>query len=114
MEVLPDDEGQGSLLMCCGEISPLGKDASVVVKPSVGGEMGFVTVHDYLEVVHPWLVGLREDLVAAIVEQYGEQLAGGTELVVNLNAVEDLMVEPKGESLARGDGKTVVFEIRAN
>ncbi|KAK4244337.1 hypothetical protein C7999DRAFT_35301 [Corynascus novoguineensis] len=41
---------------------PRDKDARLEVKSS--GE--FLTVHDYVSTVHPWLMGLRGDLLAAL------------------------------------------------
>ncbi|KUJ15131.1 uncharacterized protein LY89DRAFT_685945 [Mollisia scopiformis] len=41
------------LLKCCGVARPVDKDYTIVVKPTVDGDEGFVTVHDYLTAVHP-------------------------------------------------------------
>lgn len=65
-EVDEDVEDKVQLLRCCGMARPRGKNLSVVVKPAVDREKGFVTVHDYLTVVHPWLMGLREEILAAM------------------------------------------------
>ena len=47
---------------CCGGIDrPLNKVAKLRVEAK--GE--FLTVHDFVSAVHPWLLGLREDILAA-------------------------------------------------
>ncbi|KFY31394.1 hypothetical protein V493_01145 [Pseudogymnoascus sp. VKM F-4281 (FW-2241)] len=53
------------LVRCCGEDRPLNSEnaATLVVEPSA--DNGFVTVHDYVSAVHPWLMSLREDILTA-------------------------------------------------
>ncbi|KAH8170111.1 hypothetical protein LIA77_10655 [Sarocladium implicatum] len=52
------------LARCCGEDRPLRKMAlTIEVTPSA--DNSFVTVRDYVSVVHPWLVGVREDILRA-------------------------------------------------
>ena len=100
-----DEEGEGEgaehLLMCCGEKRPRGKAVSVVVKPAASH--GFVTIHDYLSTVHPWLVSLREDILGAIGMHEGVMCdmdgdcvpiapSSGADLIVNYNAPEHLMM----------------------
>ncbi|KAL2132771.1 hypothetical protein VTI74DRAFT_3395 [Chaetomium olivicolor] len=53
--------GREHLLRCCGIDRPLNKAATLVVEAN--GE--FLTVHDFVSAVHPWLLGLREDILAA-------------------------------------------------
>jgi len=69
----PDEEVQWSqdivpvLLRCCGEHRP--RDGpTLVVRPSTGE---FATVRDYVEQVHAWLQGLKEDILAAREASYG-------------------------------------------
>ncbi|KAG4428861.1 hypothetical protein IFR05_015653 [Cadophora sp. M221] len=48
------------LLECCETQRPLGKDVRLLVKASSsehGG--GFITVHDFVATVHPWLMSLH-------------------------------------------------------
>lgn len=64
-----DDEGPGTdaastqqpawIVRCCGHERPRKKKVSLLVRAS--GE--FVTIHDYVSAVHPWLLSLREDLL---------------------------------------------------
>ncbi|KAL2283091.1 hypothetical protein FJTKL_10196 [Diaporthe vaccinii] len=58
------------LIRCCGEDRPLRKRGQkLVVTPAASGY--FVTVHDYVSAVHPWLMGLRSEiLLAKSVAQY--------------------------------------------
>lgn len=92
---------------CCGTARPVGiKDASVVVtgtggvtEGGGGGGGGFVTVHDYVAAVHPWLMGLRSDILGALGTLNGDDapLPAETELMVNCNALDDLMMEKRAE-----------------
>lgn len=79
------------LLMCCDEIRPHGKDVKLVVKPATGGE-GFVTVHDYVSALHPWLMNMREDIVKAkgVLDQ---PVLLVTELFVDCSALEYVVTD---------------------
>lgn len=57
-------ENEVLLMACCGTRSPRDKGTDVVVQAT--GD--FVTIHDYLSVVHPYLMGRREDILAALNE----------------------------------------------
>lgn len=62
----------------------------MVVKPALGT---FVTVHDYLETLHPWLVGLREDIRCLTdVWQCGVRY-----MMVECGVLNDLVVEEEEE-----------------
>jgi hypothetical protein len=87
---------------CCGTARPVGKkDASVVVTGTGGVTEGggFVTVHDYVMVVHPWLMGLRSDILGALGTLNGDDtpLPVETELMVSCNALDDLMIETRAK-----------------
>lgn len=94
---------------CCGTGRPVGKkDISVAVtgtggvgvKDGGGGAGGgFVTVHDYVTAVHPWLMRLRSDILGALGTLNGDDapLPAETELMVNYNALEDLMMEKRAD-----------------
>lgn len=84
--------GQEHLRRCCGVDRPLDKAAKLVVEAT--GE--FLTVHDFVSAVHPWLLGLRDDILAA----YGDAVAGkplppGTKLMVSHPKPGSLMVMPE-------------------
>ncbi|KAI7775117.1 LysM domain-containing protein [Diaporthe eres] len=58
------------LIRCCGEDRPLRKRGQkLVVTPAASGY--FVTVHDYVSAVHPWLMGLRSEILLAKAELKG-------------------------------------------
>ncbi|KAL2123414.1 hypothetical protein VTJ04DRAFT_3869 [Mycothermus thermophilus] len=57
----PDFPGKEHLLRCCGVDRPLNKDPKLVVEAT--GE--FLTIHDFVSAVHPWLMGLRDDILKA-------------------------------------------------
>ncbi|KAL8366066.1 hypothetical protein RB595_004716 [Gaeumannomyces hyphopodioides] len=59
-----EDSDTEFLIRCCGQDRPLGKRGQkLVVTPAAGGH--FVTVHDYVSAVHPWLMGLRANILLA-------------------------------------------------
>ncbi|KAJ0164665.1 hypothetical protein CTA2_491 [Colletotrichum tanaceti] len=93
-----DDDDDGSLFALWGDLlcyepeedeeGPthlLGGAVSVVVKPTVAP---FVTIHDYLSVVHPWLLSSRGDLLAAMAVMaeglYSKPLPAETKLTINI------------------------------
>ncbi|KAH8812143.1 hypothetical protein F5884DRAFT_784533 [Xylogone sp. PMI_703] len=98
-----DEEGPEHLLMCCGTKRPRGKAARLVVKPTASGN-GFLTIHDYVSAVHPWLMSLREDLLAAMAVWDDEPLPSETKLMVNYTALDRLKMYEREEwiSLKRG------------
>jgi len=85
-------------LTCCGVPRPVGKAVKVVVKPATR-DNGFVTIHDYLSVVHPWLMSVRGDILWALGMEQGddEPLPSETELLVNSDAAEHLMIENRAD-----------------
>lgn len=88
------------LVRCCGTARPADKDVSVVVTGTGGGENGhFVTVHDYLTTVHPWLIGLKSDILGAMGTLQGDDgpLGQNTELMVNYDGLASLMMEKRSE-----------------
>ncbi|KAK3295754.1 uncharacterized protein B0H64DRAFT_442120 [Chaetomium fimeti] len=60
-----------------------------------GRDGGFVTVHDYVSALHPWLVRLRGGILGAMGTADGldEPLGNETDLVVNCDALHSLMME---------------------
>lgn len=91
------DEEQLHLLSCCGEQRPQGKGVSMLVEAAPGA---YVTVHDYLSTVHPWLMDLRGEILAAApmsMLETEEPLPEETELVVLCTAPEELWFEIKAE-----------------
>lgn len=79
------------LLICCDEIRPHGKDVKLVVKPAGGGE-GYVTVHDYVSALHPWLMNMREDIVKAK-GVLNQPVPPATKLLVNCSALEYVVTD---------------------
>ena len=55
-----DDERGERLLECCGESRPRNMEARIIVVRPASGT--FVTVHDYVSALHPWLMGMKEDI----------------------------------------------------
>ncbi|OAQ97538.1 hypothetical protein LLEC1_03609 [Akanthomyces lecanii] len=64
-EPLETEPAMGYIVRCCGQDRPEYKDGlTVQVKPAAGEE--FVTIYDYVSVVHPWMLKLREDIIQAM------------------------------------------------
>jgi hypothetical protein len=61
-------------LRCCGCDRPRKKKVSLLVEAS--GYDGILTIHDFVSTVHPWLMGLRGEIL---------QAAGDLQYLVPLN-----------------------------
>ncbi|KAL0934082.1 uncharacterized protein CTRU02_210881 [Colletotrichum truncatum] len=95
-----DEDDEPQLLRCCKQDRPRSKNAKLTIKPSKpwdGQDSGFVTVHDYVSAVHPWLVRLRNDILRAMGTADGldEPLGNEMNLVANCDALHSLMMEPR-------------------
>ena len=66
------------LLKCCGMERPRPNTAGLLVQAS--GD--FVTVHDYVSALHPWIMGKRDDILGAIGALNEEPLPAETPLMV--------------------------------
>lgn len=104
-----DEHTEVQLLKCCGIAWPRGKNVSLVVKPAVDGEEEFVTVHDYLTAVHPWLMGFRGEILAAkgMLNWDDEPLGEETELMLNSNGLEILMINTRPLWISHTTGEAV-------
>jgi hypothetical protein len=89
-----DEEDKGHLLRCCRGDRPRKKGETLLVKATGA----FLTIHDYLSVVHPWLQRRREDILGAEGDlMKNEPLTASTKLMisyglpdqVNFNTEED-------------------------
>jgi hypothetical protein len=61
-----DEElGSGHLLECCGSERPRRSYGRYELLVTARGAGGFLTVHDYVEQVHPWLMSLKGDIIEA-------------------------------------------------
>jgi hypothetical protein len=56
-----DEEGPDHKLLCCGEQRP--RKTKVNLEINAAGN--FLTVHDFVSAVHPWLLQLRERILQA-------------------------------------------------
>ncbi|KAL0939602.1 uncharacterized protein CTRU02_206212 [Colletotrichum truncatum] len=56
-----DDDSEGELLRCCDTERPK-RALPLGIKAS---NMRYITIHDYISTLHPWLMGLREDIAKA-------------------------------------------------
>lgn len=72
-----DDDG--GLIECCGEAMPP-DPPSLTVNASNGS---YITIDDYITNVHPWLMGLKSNILQALAAQNGnEELPDPTRLEV--------------------------------
>ncbi|KAM6513792.1 hypothetical protein FALCPG4_015005 [Fusarium falciforme] len=79
------------LLRCCGEDLPP-KAPSLVVEAS---DKPYVTVHDYLTAVHPWLLPLRQNILSAM--SVFNPVPAGIKLVVDCTSVDGVNIREEGE-----------------
>ncbi|KAK4031243.1 hypothetical protein C8A01DRAFT_51600 [Parachaetomium inaequale] len=109
------DEPQ--VLRCCKQDRPRGKNAKLTIRPSKawdGRDGGFVTVHDYVSALHPWLVRLRGDILGAMgtLDGLDEPLGTEMDLVVNCDALHSLMIEPRTSWIGHRKGLPVRETVR--
>lgn len=68
-EIEIDGQGSGHLLVCCGSARPqksaVKYQITVKSKTKEEGGLGFITVHDFLGQVHPWLMEIKADILEA-------------------------------------------------
>ncbi|KAK4246221.1 hypothetical protein C7999DRAFT_15639 [Corynascus novoguineensis] len=93
----------------CGAARPpaVKRGVSVVVRGTggvgegedEGGGGGFVTVHDYVSTVHPWLLGLRGDILGALgtSTDNDDPLPAETELMVSCRLLDKLRMEQRAD-----------------
>lgn len=94
--------------MCCGTKRPRGKAVKLVVKPTMSGNE-FVTVHDYLSAVPPWL--MREDILWCMGLGDGNLLPPETELMVIYTGKHMLMISHKADWIRLKRDEPAVLEI---
>ncbi|KAH0427929.1 exo-1, 3-beta-D-glucanase [Colletotrichum camelliae] len=98
-----NEEDRLELLRCCGTDRPT-KGKSLIVKPSDVSK-GYVTVHDYISAVHPWLMGMREEIIQAD-NVWGDRTAKDYErLVVEYNIPRTLMIMDEDRFLMANGSK---------
>ncbi|KAH6869675.1 hypothetical protein B0T10DRAFT_501306 [Thelonectria olida] len=91
-----DDEFRGLKLMrCCNQDRP-GPTPTFVVRAS---DQPYVTIHDYVTTVHPWLMGLRTEILSALGVFDGQPLPAETKLAVAVNAADQPTVNTEEEWL---------------
>ena len=90
------DEDPPHLLKCCYTERPRHKEGGVLVTPSASGQ-GFVTVHDYVTTMHPWLMRNRGDILDAMNRYEDMPDAEHMDLVVDLVTPNCLTIIEKSE-----------------
>lgn len=88
----PPEQGEeeGLLLACCGERRPGGRASQLVVRAS---SKPYVTVHDYVSAVHPWLLPQKRRISAAInFNNLGTPFPQGTRFVLELLDLSSLTI----------------------
>jgi hypothetical protein len=109
-----DEDGNPyDLIRCCGSNRPP-EPVKLEVRAS---HKPFVTIHDYLATIHPWLMSQRNTILLAMnyESEFTEPLPEETQLAVSNYDVESLMIEDidefKATRRAHGTGTTVVQNI---
>lgn len=92
-------ENERTLLRCCYGARPRKKNYCLVLTPAIGDDGGsFVTVHDYLSALHPWLLSLRDELLVAVGSQlWFDPLPPATELMIDSTTLDMLSITKKEE-----------------
>ncbi|KAI0382817.1 hypothetical protein F5Y04DRAFT_252396 [Hypomontagnella monticulosa] len=91
-----DEDGPEHVLKCCGSERPRKKAAYLVVKAT----SECITIHDYVSAVHPWLMGLREDILGALGVWDSKPRPPETKLMVNFDGPGYLMIQEEKSWLA--------------
>jgi hypothetical protein len=103
-----DEEGPEHLLRCCGAGRPRKQKASLKVNAT--GD--FLTVHDYVSAVHPWLMSLREKILRASGNlQDNVALPSDTSLMISSYKSPDLLVMVEEEQWKEAKSKKVNSEF---
>jgi hypothetical protein len=103
-----DEEGPEHLLRCCGSDRPRKQKASLTVNAT--GD--FLTVHDYVSAVHPWLMSLREKILQASGNlQDNVPLPSDTSLMISSYTSPDLLVTVEEEQWKQAKSKKVNLEF---
>ncbi|KAH8698047.1 hypothetical protein GQ44DRAFT_633501 [Phaeosphaeriaceae sp. PMI808] len=89
-----DEEGPEHLLRCCHGDRPRKTKVSLTVNATEG----FLTIHDYVSAVHPWLMGLYEKILQASGDlQDNVPLPSDTRLMITSYSSPDLLVTVEEE-----------------
>lgn len=91
-------DGEEHLLVCCWEKRPRGKGTHVLVKATDE----FVTIHDFLSVVHPYLMARRDEIIEAMSNDPGRMngpFVSETKLMVTLSSPASVNVKDEAEWL---------------
>ncbi|RFU75895.1 hypothetical protein TARUN_6357 [Trichoderma arundinaceum] len=99
---LEDEERE--LLRCCGTERP--PNSEPIVVPASGKP--YVTIHDYVTAVHPWLMNKRNDILWAMNVWDCAPLPAETKLMVNCNGPASLMIDKEETWIARTRRRTGV------
>jgi hypothetical protein len=83
-----DDDEPGELLRCCGEQRPEPPQPLTITATS----KEYVTVHDYVSVIHAWLMEHFTEICSALHVWDGGQQPPNEKLVVNYDNLESLAI----------------------
>ncbi len=98
-----DEEGRNGeyhLLKCCGISRPRAKAVRLVVQPDPTSGRNFVSIHDYVSAVHPWLMSRRQDILSAkaVVSGDGDDpLPEDAKLVVECFDLDSIVITEEAE-----------------
>jgi hypothetical protein len=95
-----EPDGGKHLLECCGSKRPWGRKTELVVKAT--GE--FVTIHDFISTVHPYLMARRADILESMNLEPGrtrKPFGPETKLMVTWGCAKEVDVEDEANWRAR-------------
>lgn len=76
-------------------------------------EHGFVTMHDYVSTIHPWLMSLRKDILESHLHAFAadKPLPPETEFVVEFGFPATLTIDLKEDKYATQKGGVTIMTI---
>lgn len=88
--VTGDADDDPRLVYCCGETRP---PIHTPLRIKARKDLGYITIHDYVSAVHPWLLELRQDMLRALnFLEDPRPLPAETRLYVDFYAPESLRI----------------------
>jgi len=85
-----ESEDDPDLQSCCGEPRPPPPPPPLIIRPT--GDRDYLTVHDYVSAVHPWIMERRGDILAAM-DVWDGPLPPQTRLVMSYGSPDNGSIE---------------------
>jgi hypothetical protein len=106
-----DEDDEVHLLRCCYADRPRKKGETLLVKATGA----FLTIHDHLSVVHPWLLGRREDILGAEGDLLDSKpLAANTKLMISYGLPDQVIFVTEEDWLKSMSKETLKINYTEN